>query len=408
MRIGVVGGGIAGLRSAMLLERAGHQVTVFEARDRVGGRLLTVERGDGWYEGGGEWIDADHQRVLALMREFGIAPEKSSQWPGLVVCNGEFALEDSVWPDAAHDSDAVHLEAVRLIGEVKSGKNLGTDGNLGDFLDRVCQSERGRWWAEATSRSDEGDDTGRIGFRGWLRGYEHYLNRSAGDMSLYRIGGGGGRLCALMAQRLADVRTGWEVSGIDPKTATVDFYDHQPEIFDRVVVALPSLWAEFRVGMVEFTGAQMGRAIKVVLEFDRPWWKEKGWSGRMICDLPVQQTWDIGRGGLHALGCYICGDEAAKLGDDAVQAALESIVKIHPEASRGFLGGAVHDWPNEKGIDGAFPSIRQGEFEKWEQGRQPWEKLHFAGDWACDWIGFIEGALESAERVATEIGPAPG
>ena len=41
MNIGIIGGGISGLYAALLLRREGHQVTVFEASDRVGGRIQT-------------------------------------------------------------------------------------------------------------------------------------------------------------------------------------------------------------------------------------------------------------------------------------------------------------------------------------------------------------------------------
>ncbi len=37
----VVGAGIAGLTAAKLLKDAGHNVTIFEASDRVGGRIQT-------------------------------------------------------------------------------------------------------------------------------------------------------------------------------------------------------------------------------------------------------------------------------------------------------------------------------------------------------------------------------
>ena len=43
----VVGAGIAGLNAAFRLRQAGMGVTVLEKADRVGGRMLTVER-DGW------------------------------------------------------------------------------------------------------------------------------------------------------------------------------------------------------------------------------------------------------------------------------------------------------------------------------------------------------------------------
>lgn len=58
MDIGIVGGGIAGLYSALLLREEGHRVTVFEASSRLGGRIYThhfkpVARGeDPFFEAG--------------------------------------------------------------------------------------------------------------------------------------------------------------------------------------------------------------------------------------------------------------------------------------------------------------------------------------------------------------------
>lgn len=41
MRVGIVGGGASGLYAALLLRQEGHSVTVFEATDRLGGRIFT-------------------------------------------------------------------------------------------------------------------------------------------------------------------------------------------------------------------------------------------------------------------------------------------------------------------------------------------------------------------------------
>ena len=47
----VVGAGIAGLATAALLAREGHEVTVLERGERVGGRAGTVERGGFRFDG---------------------------------------------------------------------------------------------------------------------------------------------------------------------------------------------------------------------------------------------------------------------------------------------------------------------------------------------------------------------
>lgn len=75
MNIIVVGAGLAGLVAADRLQTSGHRVTVLEARDRVGGRVLTVREGfrDGQYvDVGAEIVYEGQAAVVDLCRRLGL------------------------------------------------------------------------------------------------------------------------------------------------------------------------------------------------------------------------------------------------------------------------------------------------------------------------------------------------
>src|SRR5687767_12988312 len=75
VRVVVAGAGLAGLTAARYLERIGAEVTVVEARDRVGGRVHTIRGFEGRQhaEAGADLIEAEQSLVLGLAAEFGLA-----------------------------------------------------------------------------------------------------------------------------------------------------------------------------------------------------------------------------------------------------------------------------------------------------------------------------------------------
>ena len=66
------------------MQRAGWQVTVLEARDRVGGRVYSLRNFSNGLvaEGGGEFIDESHTRMLAYAKQFGLRLGKVGSWQG--------------------------------------------------------------------------------------------------------------------------------------------------------------------------------------------------------------------------------------------------------------------------------------------------------------------------------------
>lgn len=425
MRVIVAGAGLAGLRCAQLLKRGGCEVLVYEARERVGGRLWTRETDEGYFEAGGEWVDADHARVLGLIKELGLEPEESGMWPGWGFLGDKKVSEDDPGADASADAERVETGARRLCAELGDpvwetsyqlrGRGLD-EWTLGEWLDLVCETKEGREWQEMTLRSDEGEDTANVGLLGWLWAYRQYLERSAGDMSSFRVPGGAGQMCETMAEELGEsVLLGKPLHSVEVKEDYVEaWFEGEMAFGDRLVVALPVgclpgvEWPlDFPSEAVEaWEAVSMARAIKVVLRFKSKWWEGTDWSGRAIEDSEFQQAWIGGREGEAAVACYICGDRAEEVldSDDPVGLVLESFGARFPEAVAAFESGEVVDWVNDEFADGAFPSLPPGSVTVCRDllGKS-FGPVHFAGDYSSEWLGFMEGALESAERVAKEI-----
>src|SRR5689334_8880753 len=75
-RIVIVGAGIAGLTAGLLLKEAGHEVTILEGQNRIGGRILTYRgfAGDMYGEFGAMRFPKQHQLVQWLIQDkFGLA-----------------------------------------------------------------------------------------------------------------------------------------------------------------------------------------------------------------------------------------------------------------------------------------------------------------------------------------------
>lgn len=71
--VAVIGSGIAGLTTAYRLREAGYDATVFESRDRVGGRMWTVRKGDFLMDLGAAFYLGTYREAIELIHEVGLA-----------------------------------------------------------------------------------------------------------------------------------------------------------------------------------------------------------------------------------------------------------------------------------------------------------------------------------------------
>jgi monoamine oxidase len=428
MKVAVVGAGISGLQSALLLQELGADVTVFEARNRLGGRIETIEEnGTAIYEAGGEWIDADQPLLHSLVKKYAGELEEAVREPALAFFRSERRQTDDLWKELLIDEEIVEREARAIARTLKLPAHLNREFahldalDLDSFLRQHCQSERGYWWMTANLRSDEGEDLNRIGLLGWLCGYTHYinrenLNRGESEMSAYRTPGGFQRIFDQMRDELkSEIRLGMPLLKVEKGALSVRLtFEDATEVFDAVVLTLPPRCLEQILFDPPLSPAKrcaieacgMSRAIKISWQFDQAWWLDEGFCGRLHTDGPLQQIWDGTRGEVPVLNAYICGNRAAEWTQlaDPVQASLYELGQLFPNSKDHFLRGELHDWVHDPYSLGAFSNYAPGYvLEHSEHIRTPEERVFFAGEHTATWVGFIEGALESAHRVTKEV-----
>jgi monoamine oxidase len=437
----IIGAGMAGLSAAYELHKAGWQTTVLEARGRVGGRVVSL-RGfsDGLVaEGGGEFIDAHHSRMIALAKEFDLPLGEVGSWQGQSGDWGAFVgragrLADSnLWGANLQDEYQKMWAALAELGRQVVDPSNPAGAPQAKELDSRSAAE----WIGA----QDVHPLGRAMFANHIRSEytcepEDFslldLARNASLLysdphswdSAYRVVGGNDRIPQAIAGRLPDLRLNAVVMSVTAQPGEVVVKYKQVDSFHTMrsafaILAIPLTAAR----MIDFGSSlpaahrklvdeiSYGAVTKVMIEYRKRFWHERGWNGRLHTDLPIVLTWDATshleheRGILTAYTGGAPGAELSKLSDDKrIRTAVSAIEKVFPGSSDLVETARTIAWVNEPFTRGSYLAFAPGEVTAhWRTLFSPAGRLYFAGEHAAVLQGFMEGAVESGQRAAREI-----
>lgn len=434
----VVGAGLAGLSAARALHDAGVDVQVWEARDRVGGRTLTSELGGAAIDLGAQWLGPGQHRMHALADRFGL--ERFATWnqgDSLVVDDGEVARYGGTVPllgPLQLARMAAALVQLRVMARTAERGRVGRWPSLATSLSTTIGDDSGRRVVDAAIRVIFGEEPERLS-AAWAAAYAAAAGGDLLDLAAIeggaqetRLVGGTQAFSHALADGL-DITLERPVARIerDPDGVTVHAVDGGRVRARRVVVAVPPpllaaikhvpvlpepLWST--LGAIE-----MGSTTKVFLAYDEPFWRAAGLRGEaVLTDGPVQVVFDncSADGSVAMLLAFVTGDAArmaARAGDDELRdGVLRSLGRAFgPRATRPVAVVQQH-WERERWTGGC-PTANLTLPLDHARGpavlRRSVGRLHLAGtETAREWRGYMEGAVESGQRAATEVLAATG
>ena len=431
----VVGAGLSGLVCGRELVDAGARVDLLEARDRVGGRILTRDVAGTMTDFGGQWVAPSQRRILDLAAELGV--ERYSQFregTSLVVRGNQRRSFLSRIP---------FLQTLELLFRVKQIERLSKQvpaeaptrakkaarwdrQTLAEWLERVRTAEARDMISVITELkfAAEPDELSFLHFLHYLRtsgGLIDHEEFSSGAQEEGFVGG-----AQQLASKLVD-RAGGSLHLDEPVTAIEQESDgvvvHSGKRNYRaefVVLALSPALAEgidvkpaFPKGRAHLQKASRpGSVIKCVVGYDSPFWRTAGFSGEAYSitgNLRAVVDDCAPDGSRPALAAFIVGAAARNL--STVDYAERRDIVIGELA--GLFGDiattpttyADFDWLSDEWSKGCVAVLGPGVLSECEGAlRTPIGRIHFAGtEAATEWPSHLEGAVESGQRAAREL-----
>jgi monoamine oxidase len=448
--IAIVGGGIAGLTAAWRLMNAGHEVHLYEAARRTGGRMFTKRNfnADGQFvELGAELIDTNHKHILALAKELGVKVQNLRR--------GEKGL-DFIWLEDRLRTDHDIPAAFRPLGAkiaVDADSLYDADGG---FTPRARELDR-------VSLAAYLKDRGR-GIEPWvihllIAAYEPELGASAEKQSClnlvdfinpdvsdgfeifgdsdeaWRIHGGNDTLPTVLASRLSgqiDLHLGHRLAGIAEKNERLALKfatasGVKSASYERVILALPFTVLREVPGIFDLplTAAKKrciremgyGSNVKVFRSFERRLWREPvpgrdfiGNGSVFALEPTFENVWETSRGQAGQRGIItnlLGGRRGEDYSESAMSGYLDELDAVFPGLKKLYDGrAAAMNWPKLPLARGSYSCPFTGQYTWiYEESPKPAldGRLIFAGEHTSTVSpGFMNGGVESGERAAQD------
>ncbi|PEQ12605.1 hypothetical protein B2G71_09835 [Novosphingobium sp. PC22D] len=437
----VIGAGLSGLYAASLLESVGSQVMVIEGRNRVGGRVLSLDDVNGSPEAGANSMLSAYGRALDLAHRFelplinGVERPKAS--PAVLHIGGR-TMTLAEWKDAPSNPFAGDRRAVppAALCWMETGKfnpittsdgwcdpaNAELDISMQQFL-----SERGFSPAEIRLAHDVnpayGEHASGVSLLNWLFVANFFKAQQAAGGAEWSVLGGNSRLPEALANSLQnEIVFRKKVVAIKTSSAGAEVHcaDGTRITAGHVICSIP-LATMANVAFDPPLPPLQAKAVAEVphmkitqthFEVTEPFWEADGIAPDMWTDTDLGVLSSI-RGGedpkqITSLTAWARGTTAERVDaldeEAAREHVLAELVRLRPAAEGKVRVAGFKSWQKDE--------FSLGDWVVWKPGQpttlarevgKAHGRIHFCGEHTALVNRGMEGALDSGERAALEI-----
>lgn len=423
----IIGAGVAGLTAARELTAAGVRVLVLEARERLGGRVMTHHTPDGPVELGAEFVHGAVEETLSVAREAALALSETDR--GAPRAAGEGASQEETAEEAVDFFSAMDVVLAYASAD-------GPDESFRHLVDRVDVAAEIKARCLGLVEGYHAADPARISVRSLLKNTA--ADERPGANRQFRFVGGYDGLVAAIRQRidpaLCEVRlntvvtaVSWGRGRVVVRTSVVGTSTGQELAAPKLIVTVPL--GVLKAGTIAFSPRladkeeiigrlEMGDAERVSLCLASDSWVASGHfppGGFLMTGEPPFPVWWVSRpppfpvvtgwsGGRNARALGQLGGAAARV--DAAVAALAAALGVDAGRLRQELrGGFSHDWLADPFARGAYSYAGVGGSDAGTELAVPIDgTLFFAGEAteSDGQNGTVHGAIASGRRAARQ------
>jgi len=429
----VVGAGLSGLATALLLEERGLKVTVVEARDRVGGRVYTLDDVPGAPEGGGPVISKTYERLVKIAEAVGapMGPGPGFEPTMLIHANGTSVPMDQWAASPANTTvgPEKQMPPLALLGYYTtkdlplkdsddwiSSEFASLDIPLDQYLKQQGASDEAIRLMNVASNCTDLSTSSTL----WaLRNAQRRRDGKKG--ALISTIGGNSRLTEKMAAAVqGQVLTGMPATAIRSldDRVEVECADGSVHGGEFCVVTVPFSVLRGIEVTPGFEGLQKEAVeqlpytaiTKYYLVPSESYWETDGLPPTMWTDTIIERLFPNrdASGQIQSITCWVDGSNADMLDampeEEQVTTVLGELARIRPSTAEKITNAKTVSWGADPYAKGAYANYLPGQVTRLKPVMdKPWHRLHFAGEHTAVTTPGMECAIETAQRAANEI-----